>query len=370
MKAFRLLLLWATVASLQAQSAPATCQLQTAKPAIEKWFHAWELTANEIMHIGAGPKFDLVFYDSKCVYTTSAVTGAGSAPTKGPSLLGREFQWRAKLHGGTITLPNGETTPVQLMSYASADQKSGPFFIMALPEYWIESGKPSDGATAFTGVFLHEFSHIRQVDGFDSIGPMEEKWKFKEPFDDDMVQKHFGANEEYVNAFHAERDLLYRAATAGSISETRSLAEEALKMIKARHARWFVGDEAVFAPLDSVWLSLEGSGQWTAYAWLQHPKGGGASRQEAIDKMLGRRKWWSQDEGLALFLVIDRLLPEWPSLVFHRPSMGAVELLERAVQSPKPNEVKKDLSESVIDQPHGDSAMDLSRRLIRLLLII
>src|SRR2546422_6597172 len=48
--------------------------------------------------------------------------------------------------------------------------------------------------------------------------------------------------------------------------------------------------------------------------------------------MLGKRRWWVQEEGLGLFLVIDRLLPGWPLLVFHDPSMGALELLERAVR--------------------------------------
>ena len=48
--------------------------------------------------------------------------------------------------------------------------------------------------------------------------------------------------------------------------------------------------------------------------------------------MLGKRRWWVQDEGLGLFLVVDRLLPGWPLLVFHDPSMGALELLERAVR--------------------------------------
>lgn len=284
-------------------------------PSIRKWLDAWQLTARQILHIDPGPRFDLVFYDAKCVYAMSS------------------GKWRTKPHGGTLTLPNGETVPVQLMSFASGDPKTGPFFVMALPDYWEQAGRPqTDGGKGLTGVFLHEFSHVRQVEGFKIIGPIEKAWKFQEPFDDDVVQAHFGSNDEYVKAYTAERDLLYRAAAADSIADARSLAAEALTMIEARHARWFTSDESVFATLDSVWLSMEGAGQWTGYAWLKHPKGGGMSAQEAIDKMRGRKRPWSQDEGLALFLVVDRLLPEWPSLVFRRPSIGAVELLEQAIQ--------------------------------------
>jgi hypothetical protein len=100
--------------------------------------------------------------------------------------------------------------------------------------------------------------------------------------------------------------------------------------MRSRHARWFTGDRAVFAILDDTFLSLEGAAQWSAATWLAHPKGGGLTREAAVAKMLGRRRWWAQDEGLALFLVVDRLLPGWPLLVFREPSAGALELLARA----------------------------------------
>jgi hypothetical protein len=126
--------------------------------------------------------------------------------------------------------------------------------------------------------------------------------------------------------------LIYKAADAEPIEEVRRLAAQALQMMRARHARWFTGDKAVFAVLDNTWLSMEGAGQWAGYAWLAHPKGGGLDRQAAVARMLGRRRWWSQDEGLGVFLVLDRLLPEWPSLVFGKTSVGALDLLERAVE--------------------------------------
>jgi hypothetical protein len=53
--------------------------------------------------------------------------------------------------------------------------------------------------------------------------------------------------------------------------------------------------------------------------------------------MLGRRRWWVQDHGLALILAVDRLLPEWPTLEFGMPSVGATELLERAVEQNDPD---------------------------------
>jgi hypothetical protein len=184
-------------------------------------------------------------------------------------------------------------------------------------------------------VFIHEFAHTRQMKSFFSIlGPIDATWPYEEELDDDAVQTHFSSDSVYVAAYITERDLFYRAANAASTEEVRALAQEALDMMRARHAHWFVGDKAVFATLDSMWLSLEGSAQWAAHAWLAHPApaGGGLTEDAAVTKMLGkRRSWWSQDESLAIFLVVDRLLPGWPKLVFGEQPMGAVELLERAI---------------------------------------
>jgi hypothetical protein len=109
------------------------------------------------------------------------------------------------------------------------------------------------------------------------------------------------------------------------------LASQGLALMRTRHSRWFTGADSVFATLDDTFLSMEGAGQWVGYAWLAHPKGGGMTRTAAIEKMLGRRRWWVQDESLGIFLVLDRLLPNWPALVFNQPSMGVIALLERAL---------------------------------------
>jgi hypothetical protein len=307
------------------------CDMDAASLWIEHWFSAWELTSREILKIPDAPAPNFVFFDSACVYTTSKVSAYGAAPAKGPKLLGAKLEWRAVAHDGEITTPKGETREVALMSYTDNDKKTGPFFVMAAPSYWEQQMKRAD-AYGFTGVFLHEFTHTRQLKVMGRvIGPIDSTWAFEEELDDDAVQTHFSTDSVYVNAYLAEREVLYQAARADSPAETRALAKQALEMIRARHARYFTGDNAVFATLDSTWLSMEGAAQWAAVAWLSHPKGGAMTREDAIAKMLGKGRWWTQDEGLAIFLVIDRLLPEWPSLAFGDTPIGATELLERAI---------------------------------------
>ena len=320
----------ATARPAMGQSNVAPCDLTTASSWINRWFAAWELTSKQILHLPDAPPPHVVFYDSSCVYTTSEVTVAAPPVDNGPMLRGAKLPWRVALHGGSLTLPNASRVPVQLMSFANSDRKTGPFFVMAAPQYW---GSGRNQEAGLTAVFIHEFAHTRQIPGVVKIvGPIDSAWKFPQELDDDVVQAHFGSDSTYVAAFKAERDLLYSAAMADSLAKVRALAREALAMIRSRHARWFTGGNAVFATLDDTFLSLEGAGQWAGYAWLAHPAGGALTRAAANEKISGRRRRWSQDEGLGLFLVVDRLFPKWPSLVFAEPSIGAVELLERAIR--------------------------------------
>jgi hypothetical protein len=318
-----------SVARAAVQPATVPCQLASAAPWITRWLEAWDLTSRQILHLRDATSPNFVFYDNTCVYTTSKVTGAAVAG-RGATVSGTAHAWWVVQHAGRITLPNGEAVPVQLMSFTSSAAESGPFIVMAAPAYWAQAGHGQE--PGLTAVFVHELTHTQQLPGMAAIiGAIDSAWTFPEELDDDVVQKRFGADSAYVSAYLAERDLLYRAAAADSVTEVRALAAQALVLIRARHGRWLTGENAVFATLDATWLSMEGSAQWAAYAWLAHPAGGGLDRAAAVKGMIGQRRSWVQDEGLALFLVVDRLLPEWPSLVFRTPSIGAVDLLERAV---------------------------------------
>jgi hypothetical protein len=312
----------------------AACTVDAADPWIRRWFEAWELTSREILKLPDAPPPNLVFYDSTCVYTTLAVAAPGARSVEGPAFGGTKLTWHAAAHHDSLTLPDSSRLPVALMSFANHHRATGPYFVMAAPGYWPRKPGEPNQDPGVTGVFLHEFAHTRQIKGvLHIIGPIDSTWAYPEELDDDAVQRNFGSDSAYAAAYLAERDLLHRAAVADSLDEVRALAREALAMIRSRHARWFTGDKAVFAVLDDTFLSLEGAAQWSAAAWLAHPKGGGMGKDAAVAKMLGKGRWWVQDEGLALFLVVDRLLPGWPHLVFRDPSMGGVELLERAIQS-------------------------------------
>ena len=62
------------------------------------------------------------------------------------------------------------------------------------------------------------------------------------------------------------------------------------------------------------------------------PEGGGLTPADALRGVRRNGRWWSQDEGLALMLVVDRLLPGWQQRAFRDPDWRAERLLTAAVE--------------------------------------
>jgi hypothetical protein len=101
----------------------------------------------------------------------------------------------------------------------------------------------------------------------------------------------------------------------------------------ARRAKYFTGNDAVFAELDDVFLGMEGLGQFVAYrsAMLD-----GMTAADAIEFVRRGGRAWSQDEGLAAFLAIDALVPAWQARVLDSTPPGVLSLLAAAALDTAP----------------------------------
>lgn len=281
---------------------------------------AWRKVAAPAVGLrpGAGPV--TVVYDARCAWRAEAPASA---------------RWAGSPHGGAVPLPDGKRLPPVVASFAAPyDGDRKVFVAMGLPSVWRAGGVRSDDGLErlMTAVFLHEMAHTRQ---FPALAPelarLTRKWGLPDDLDDDSLQARFKDDQAYRDAWSAERDLLYRAAAAPDIGQARALAREAALMMRVRRARWFTGPDAKWAELEDVFLTLEGAGQWTAYRYLVDKRGGGLAADRALTQIRANRSWWSQEQGLGLFLVLDRLAPEWKARVFRPTPVSARELLEAAV---------------------------------------
>jgi hypothetical protein len=103
--------------------------------------------------------------------------------------------------------------------------------------------------------------------------------------------------------------------------------------MRERQARWLVGDDAYFAEAEDIWLTFEGAGQWTGYQWMIHPRGGAQPVADAMARFT-KGRWWSQTEGFALAMALDRIAgPKWKRHAFQDGARTVIEMLDDALGS-------------------------------------
>jgi hypothetical protein len=276
----------------------------------------WQATETDVLQLDPAPLPQVIAIDGACTYAIAA--GDFAAMTATP-------------HGQTARLPDGSEIPVGPISFAMG----GDAFIMSLPSVWRAAGVESEVGLErlMTGVLLHEIMHVRQAGlakqalagAAASVGVSDDD------LTDDIVQERFGEDRGYVAAYTEERAKLFAAAAAADDATARKLAAEALNLMRDRREGWFDGDNTGFIALDDVFLTMEGMGQLMIYRYFRSPEGGGMDAAAALKSVRRGGKWWSQDEGLALMLVVDRLLPDWQARAFREPDWRADNLLAAAV---------------------------------------
>ena len=243
--------------------------------------------------------------------------------------------WRGYPHGGKIVLPAGGEVGTGVTSFAApGGEGEPPFFVMALPSVWVSAKAFADPADAeLRAIFLHEFSHVAHLS---VLGPAfaraEVGFKAADNLTDDTIQERWSKVPAYARSIEKERDLLFAAASEPDDRRARRLAAQAHRLMKIRQQRFFSGRNKGWKAYDDLFLTMEGIGQWTAFAWLADPAGGRMSRERARDTMRGSRRWWSQDQGLALFMTIDRLFPQWPDCALRRDPVLGIDLLAIAAR--------------------------------------
>ena len=77
--------------------------------------------------------------------------------------------------------------------------------------------------------------------------------------------------------------------------------------MKQRHNAFFKENYKELVTLEDLFLTMEGLGQYSMYLWLIHPKGGNFNKKVAIDGVRKTKKWWSQEQGFAMFLVLEKI---------------------------------------------------------------
>ncbi|MBS0028278.1 hypothetical protein ACTJJ0_05550 [Chitinophaga sp. 22321] len=277
---------------------------------VPAWFSAWNFVCQN--KFGSSATIPTIFlYDDSLYYATASLAATDQRFTApGPS--GKLIEWYTGAHNGTLRIPDGQSVPLGLMSFAAADSAGNPFFVMATPRFWKSAGVESRELgleKLITAVFLHEFAHTRQQRGMGAtVTTIEQKHPFHDPpLSDDIVQHLFSKDSVYVGRWKEETDLFYQAAFHPDKRTSKKLTCDALRMLHQRQVSYFTGDREVLRKLDDIFLTMEGLGQFAGLYWLQHPSGGKLPYATAVEGMRRKRNQWSQEEGLAMFLILDKM---------------------------------------------------------------
>ena len=319
-----------------AQPAPAVaCTFKDAEVAwIQRALDGWEKVSREFLLTDPNPLPWIVLYDAGCVWhlnPDSSITGSRVVDTM-LKFSGRSVAVRAAAHTGTFLLPSGAPGEVEMKGSTSLYRNGrAAYFMMAMPSVWRSKDVSiPTRAEYLQGVFSHEMTHIRLLPSVNRrVKEIAREHDLPSPINDDFIQMQFQEVGGFESAFKRERDHFYRAAVTLEPDKRAALARRALEMAKQRRTRYFTGTTAAYAEVESIFLMLEGVGQWAAFR-LSKARAGNES--EAIRLMRDDRRYWSQDEGLALFLLIDALVPGWQKRIFTDNPASPYTLLEEALR--------------------------------------
>ncbi len=304
---------------------------------IEHAVDGWERVCRDILRVAPAPLPWMIFFDEAHVWHANAGPGFDALqPTDGA--------WRVSLapasgalplvgwaHGDGIRLPTGDTVPPAIVAFTSSVEADGTaFLVLSLPAIWRRdhSAKGARLDALTLAVFAHEMSHTRQAEAYGGrITAIAEEHGLGDDFDDDVVQDRFGTRPGFAAAYAEEVELFFRAAAEDDRELCRQLAEEAVRLMGERRAAHLAGEAAFYAELEDLFLLMEGAANWAGYRVLLNE---GLPPEDAQDVMRGSRTSWTQEEGLAIFLTVDRLLPDWRACVFGAQVVELQELLAEA----------------------------------------
>lgn len=302
----------------------------------------WETTCSRHLRVPAGPLPWIIFYDENRALHLNPEKRLLPSHRKVSSFLtfsGRTYPLVELRHRGGLWIPDGQALSVTSNAFTmlyAGDQK--PFVTMPLPAFYRKHSGAGPAPVLdelFLGLSQHELAHTRQiVHAAKRIKRLRTRYQLPDDIDDDIVENTFGKNREYVKMYNEERRHLSRAVFAYDLSLCREALAEALSASQRRRERFFSGTGRFYADLEDIFLSMEGLGMWVHYQVARDR----ASQEEPWHQTLFRvlqtaGDSWSENHGLKLFVLMDRLVPGWQRRFLARDFPQLSEVLREALKT-------------------------------------
>lgn len=307
---------------------------------MQRALDTWALVSRSALELPPDSLPWIVLFDAECAWHLAPRGAVGEAARDvtaeaGLRFGGRPIRVQNHAHGDSIRLPSGRVIPPAPTAFASLYDENESFFVMALPSLWRRTPEEAGDPTIeefFLRVLAHEMVHTAQLSDITGrVRALAYRWTLPKNLNDDVIQQQFDSVPEFRRSIEQEIELLYRAAIASDDESRRSLARRALILAQDRRTRYFTGERGIYAPLEDLFLMMEGVGSWAAHSVALAHAPPGATAEDLLHRS-GENRYWSQDMGLGIFLFLDQLLPEWRSRVFAPEPVSVFDLLEEAVR--------------------------------------
>jgi len=302
----------------------------------------WERACRHDLHVSTEPLPWIIFYDQDQAYHLMPEVGRLPPHELTPVSLrfaGRTFRLTRVAHQrGRLWVPDREAIDIATPKAAAMpyhnDQRS--FFIAPLPALYRRlagAEQASDLDELFLGLTAHESTHTRQLAyAARRIERLRARYKLPESLDDNTIERELRTNDEYKSLYNEERKLISAAIMTGDLADCRRRVADILESARVRRARFFVGDKAGYSDLEDTFLAMEGMAMWVQYRTARQRAPAREEWLTTLVRLSERTDAWSQEEGLGLFLLIDRLVPGWQKL-FLKPAFPSPFAVLRAAVS-------------------------------------
>ncbi len=322
-------------------TAQSRCELpEPGRRWLQEALSGWSRIRVEALGIGPGPLPWLVLFDEGCVWHLSPDPAARPAldQTSAPLLInGERVPVFAAAHTGQISLPNGRLVTARATASTSVyGSGAATFSVVSMLSIWERDprrAKQPRLGEFFQGLLIHELTHSTQLVGVTRrVAALRRANAMPGIVDDDVVQRRFGLMPAFRLAIEAERNIFYRAVLSEDRAKRRDWAEQGLSMAHKRRSKFYTNQSTAFRELEDVFFAMEGSAQWATYRWARLQAAPDVGDEAVIRFVRDNRNYWSQDEGLALYLLIDALVPGWQRRTFGDTIVSPFVLLEEAIR--------------------------------------
>jgi hypothetical protein len=300
----------------------------------------WEYTCKNELRIDPGTLSWIIFYDSTRAWHINpevSLLPAHRKLTTSISFSGVDYPLYQVEHKDKLWIPEQDPIDVKTRAVAampvSGNTKS--FFIAPVTAYF-RTLAPTDQSPfldlLLSGLNMHELTHTRQLPfTIKQMLTVQKESKLPESIDDNSIQKTFENNEHYKALFFKEKTHLWNAVMANNLDSCKHELKTALRLVRERQHKFFDKQNEGYKKLDDIFLALEGSAMWAQYKATLRYAPRGQSPEQTLYFLMQHCDSWSQEEGLALFLIIDKLIPGWQKHFFDKELPSPIAIIEKYI---------------------------------------